>query len=592
MMTDDHDTFEEIRQLMQRSEYLKAFDLVRHAVAHGSDHIGIRHRGVLAMARIGSVDRAMDLFRDWGLDRVDGDEDVVSLWGRLLKDKAQTQNPARMRALNLDAIEAYNRAFGLGEGFFPAINIATLWAFAGNKAQSQNWAQRADTLAAGDPGYYALATRAEAQILRGQFELARQFLTQARTAPGADIAALSTTRKQLSRILTLLDGPLDLVDPLRPHNVVHFCGHRMSRTPGAGRFPPEEADRVAGEIRAALDDCNAGHAYGSLAAGADILFAEAVLERGGELDILLPFQKDEFIEVSVRDMGEQWVARMEHCLDAANDVHFVTEDAYLGHDDLFNYATRMALGLARIRAQMLGADLMQIAVWDGEDPGPDQIAGTAHDVALGHELGLAQTLIPSRAGIKPSAAQINLPPPPPTQQRARRTMIFGDLKGFSKLTDRQLPFYINGVLGACADVFAKYPQIKFRNTWGDGLFLVFDDVLPAAACAFELQTVLSTLDYEGLGLPRDLGLRLGMHYGPVYEAEDPVLSCPNFFGFHVSRAARVEPIAPEGEVYATEPTAAALTLHSDAFQCDYVGRVPLAKDYGELPMYVLKKSTT
>ena len=54
----------------------------------------------------------------------------------------------------------------------------------------------------------------------------------------------------------------------------------------------------------------------------------------------------------------------------------------------------------------------------------------------------------------------------------------------------------------------------------------------------------------------------------------------------MSRTARIEPVTPPGAVYVTEPFAAALVLAgSDRFTCDYVGHMPLAKDYGRLRMY-------
>ena len=43
-----------------------------------------------------------------------------------------------------------------------------------------------------------------------------------------------------------------------------------------------------------------------------------------------------------------------------------------------------------------------------------------------------------------------------------------------------------------------------------------------------------------------IALRLGCHFGPVYEDTDPIAGTTNIFGTHVSRAARIEPIAPEG----------------------------------------------
>ena len=85
----------------------------------------------------------------------------------------------------------------------------------------------------------------------------------------------------------------------------------------------------------------------------------------------------------------------------------------------------------------------------------------------------------------------------------------------------------------------------------------------------------------------DAWLRVGAHLGPVYPIFDPVLATPAFMGSHVSRTARIEPVAPPGDVYVTEQFAAALVLESSRFECRYVGHVPAAKDYGRLRMYRL-----
>jgi class 3 adenylate cyclase len=77
------------------------------------------------------------------------------------------------------------------------------------------------------------------------------------------------------------------------------------------------------------------------------------------------------------------------------------------------------------------------------------------------------------------------------------------------------------------------------NTWGDGLFLVFDDAGKAASCALELQEAMEAVDLITAGLPPHLALRLGGHLGPVYGEHDPIRKHLNFFGAHVSRAASV-----------------------------------------------------
>jgi hypothetical protein len=45
---------------------------------------------------------------------------------------------------------------------------------------------------------------------------------------------------------------------------------------------------------------------------------------------------------------------------------------------------------------------------------------------------------------------------------------------------------------------------------------------------------------------------------------------------------------PDGEVFVSEPFAAALMLENPAFACAYVGNIPSAKGLGPMRMYVLK----
>ncbi len=50
-------------------------------------------------------------------------------------------------------------------------------------------------------------------------------------------------------------------------------------------------------------------AIASASAGADIIFGEEVLARGGELHLFLPCPRDDFAEQYVAPAGEEWMAR-------------------------------------------------------------------------------------------------------------------------------------------------------------------------------------------------------------------------------------------------------------------------------------------
>lgn len=591
---------QEVKQLMADAEYLQAHDAATRALEAFPDDMALRHQAVLALARSGATEQALIQFEAANLDAV-ASEDMLALHGRLYKDRGLAAAGPERRENFGKAANYYRRAFKVSGGAYPAINVATLAALAGDQPEADAWAARvlahAD-IQASTPNYYDLASKAEALLLLNRAADATAAIAAAAAAADIDFAARAATLKQLRLICDALGRDPALLKPLQPPAVAHYCGHIIAAPGADGRFKATEEAAVAAEIARVFRERPISRAVGSLAAGADILAAEAALAAGAVLDVVLPFELEEFIEISVRPAGGNWEARMRHCLEAADHrVHYVTEEASLGDDALFGYATEFALGMTVLRARFLAADAYQIAVWDGEPGGPSDIAGTWADMEKARGAGLAQEIVSVAGRTAPPApvqAQVvptvDGPAAEEAQRRVPRCLLFGDFKGFSRLGDDLLLIYVREVLGVCADVLDRHgAHLQFRNTWGDGLFLVLDDVAAAADCAFDLQSAVSGIDRERLGLPSTLGLRLGFHYGPVYVTRDPVLDRMNCFGFHVSRAARVEPITPENAVYVTEPTAAAIALACpDRYRADYVGQMPLAKNYGSFRMYHLR----
>ncbi len=131
------------------------------------------------------------------------------------------------------------------------------------------------------------------------------------------------------------------------------------------------------------------------------------------------------------------------------------------------------------------------------------------------------------------------------------------------------------------------------NTWGDGIFATFGSMGEAGHFALKLAELVVATRWELFGLPEDLSIRIALHAGPVYAIEDPVTQRPGFWGGHVSRAARIEPITPPGQVYASRAFAALARDEGGCdFTCEYVGQTPLAKGYGTFPTYHVRGSRT
>jgi adenylate cyclase len=170
-------------------------------------------------------------------------------------------------------------------------------------------------------------------------------------------------------------------------------------------------------------------------------------------------------------------------------------------------------------------------------------------------------------------------------------MLFADAKGFSMLAEPQIPAFVHEFLGMVAERLAQAPRPPLlKNTWGDGLYFVFDTAEDAALFALDLADAIASADWSVRGLPHEMSLRTGLHAGPAYACIDPVTGRLNYLGAHVSRAARIEPITPAGAVYASREFAAvARAERATGFHCEYVGRTSLAKDYGTAPMYVVRR---
>ena len=599
----------EVRRCEREGELFRAYDLAQQGLASFPDDLRLKHRAVLCLASTGAWQQAGQLYDALALDR-HGDIwlttslglDIAALRPRLLKDEAlATQGRDRSKRLSTAAAayaELYRQAVAVGnpEAYYPGVNGATLYLLAGEAdtaaALAREVLERLRAWPADRKSYYETVSELEAGLVLGDLDHARANVNAVRAAihetAQHDYRGLSSTVRQLRLIIAAKQLDADWLAELTPPAVIHYVGHIIAAPGGPGRFPADQAAVVRAEINQTLDCRDVHFGYGSLAAGADILFAETLLDRGASLHVVLPFDEAEFINASVRPAGADWIERFHACRDRATTVRYATEDRYLGDDQLFGYCSQLAMGLALLHARHLSAPAEQIVVWDGKPPaGP---VGTAVDMLNWRRTGMPQRVIRVGNGFDP-------PPSPPALPRAveRRTraMLFGDVKGFSRLSDDQLPRFIDVFLGCFAQVIRRYrTDIRLANTWGDGLFLVFDDAGAAANCALALQEAVARIDHERYRLPPDMSPRIGIHLGPVYAARDPILMRDNFFGAHVSRAARIEPVTPEGCVYVTETMAAVLALHNaSAFHCEYVGMTEAAKHYGAMRMFLLSRST-
>jgi hypothetical protein len=157
-----------------------------------------------------------------------------------------------------------------------------------------------------------------------------------------------------------------------------FSGH-MIDAPGRTdpRFPPAFEPAVARAIRAELYAVRAGSndlAFASAACGGDILFDEAVLERGVPLTVYLPFDERTFLGESVTFANDRWPDRYRAVVDRSQ--HFIAPEV-LGPlpagADPYERTNQWMLDDA---TRLGGGAVVFICLWNGA--GGDGPGGTKH----------------------------------------------------------------------------------------------------------------------------------------------------------------------------------------------------------------------
>ncbi|HEX8258396.1 MAG TPA: TRAFs-binding domain-containing protein, partial [Allosphingosinicella sp.] len=320
---------------------------------------------IIALARAGSTSRAWREFVAAGHDADTGDAAALAVKGRLLKDRALAAAGADRNAFYAAAADAYRQAAALTRSSYHGINAATLSLLGGEPDAAQLVAGEVlellrDQPEEGETPYWRVATRAEALLLLGRdYEASTSFVEAIALAPEAWEDHASTLR-QFALILDAQGKDSAWLDAHRPPRSLHFGGH-MSFDAGVSRR--EHLDR---KIAALLEEEKVGFGYGALAAGADIIVAEALVARGAELHAVLPGGAEAFAAVSVDPFGAVWRRRFDALLDRAATVRAVRPLGAPPDPETIALADEIAMGAAAMNARRLESQALQLLVADAD----------------------------------------------------------------------------------------------------------------------------------------------------------------------------------------------------------------------------------
>jgi hypothetical protein len=312
---------------------------------------------IIALARAGALDHAWYQFSAAGYDAREDDPATLTVKGRLLKDRALRASGEERRRLYLQSAEAYRGAAALQPGTYPLINAATLSLLSGDRSQAEEIAREVLDRIAAEPDepetpYWRAATEAEALLILGRTADACAALEAAIAAAPRAWEDHASTLRQFIAIHEALGADPAWLDLLRPPRTVHYAGTDMA---GDG-------------IAEAFESSQVGFGFGALAAGTEIIAAEALLARGAELHVVLPGDAASFAALRVDPHGADWRARFDAALEGAESVQLVRPIGAAPEARLLALADRIALGAARLNAERLMGEAFELRF--GEDPAP------------------------------------------------------------------------------------------------------------------------------------------------------------------------------------------------------------------------------
>lgn len=521
---------------------------------------------IIAYTRSGALERAEQLFADAGLDRVQDDPAVLSVRGRLLKDRARVGRGKERKQLYLKAAQAYARAAEIGGATYPLINAATLSLLAGRRAQAQTLARRVLATLDANPEeaetpYWRAATKAEAELLLGEMDAAKDSLREAVALAPRAFEDHASTLRQFDLILRELHESRAWLDEFRPPRTLHFAGHIA--------LPVLQSD-LQSQIRDFIAGERIGFGFGALAAGADILIAEALVEAGAELHLVLPAPASRFRQSSVARFGGDWAGRFDKIVQRATTVHAPDADANGTSSIAIRLAAEIAMGKAVMLAETLVTESLQLLLLT---PGPRRADDFSTTIAEEwQESGRRQQVIPVRRRRGKAWAR----------RRAKDTS--ARLAAVLRIEFPEDEAVVQGrtVLPRLAKLFAGNRGLIVPPRWtGEAVVVGFSTPLAAAKSALTVVTALR----------KAAAIRCSAHYGLAGVSPDPFGGKPLLLGPASELPTRIACSTPLGAIHVSEDFAAALYAgpESDRPRVEFIGELLDDRSGEALKLYSLRR---
>lgn len=449
--------------------------------------------------------------------------------------------------------DTYRKNFAATKNYYTGINAAALAAITGQfKVAQQTASEVLTSLETHSPTFWEEATRAEALLIRKDSTQATTCYFRVRELAGSDWGKVNSIYNQLWLLNHYMSVPHELLQIFKPPVTVAFVGHMIDHpTRKQSRFPLSIESNIKAALITHITDLNAKVGYCSLACGGDILFAEAMVETGGEVNIHLPFCEEDFLDASVRFAGPGWEERF-HKLTKQFPVTYFTRGRYRGHADLFFHQATVIFGTTlmhsrekphlltvlseRERKQKEGGTLDTLTHW----PYPETIV----------------TINPDKFFFsKPSLTENPEPKQAPKNEMPVLFLLMVDFPNTSEEEKKAIGQSINVRI-------QNQFSMEVQTQWKDGRLRLTAAARNSIMELFEMiiEVVLRFHSLENF--------RAALHVGPFSTGEKQNLSDEA-----TAILSAIHHHAHAGQFLASSPAAAELALSSEKRNMDYAGKL-------------------
>jgi tetratricopeptide (TPR) repeat protein len=555
-------TITHIEDLINQGKYFEARTKAEEALTE-SNELRLKQLYALSISKSGAPESGLEYMEPVYNQFPDDPESagiLGSIYKELFKKNQRTDYAIKSR-------DTYVKNFLATKNYYTGINAASMSAMGGQAGKGREIATEVISLIenSAEDDFWKLATLGEAYILTKNRSRATEQFIKARRLANNDWGKITSVHNQLWLLNHFVPVSGEVLKMFSPPAVVAFIGHMIDHpSRSTPRFPASIEKQVKDSIVHVLQTLNARIGYCSLACGGDILFAEAMVDAGGEVNIFLPFSESDFIEQSVRFAGEEWVKRYFNLIEKFPPT-YITKEAYAGFDDLFAYQNRVISGLAALRSASHHAEPTLLTVLSEVDLKRKK-GGTRDTIHLWpfpqHYVNInPDNFVKSQSQVPVSAHVEEKPETEKIVERIDRPVLYVVHVNTGTLAtlDREK------LLKETAErIVEEAITIKSYELGEDYLLAGFDTELEAmefVRLSHKLQKPVN----------QGSAIRIGLHAGPVYMDSASISLDKKLSGENIELVKAMNALTTPGSIFASNYFAALLALEQEKYSIDYAG---------------------